>query len=105
MTLPVALLTAVATVPNPSTVTVNTTLGPVEGTALAPGECVSFYGVPYAAPPIGVNRFKPPQPATPWVAPRTAFDVPDSCLQTFGDGSCRAKGPLRSTCRPGKQRG
>ena len=77
----------VAAAPNPSTVTVNTTLGPIEGTATAPGECVSFYGVTYAAPPIGGNRFKPPQPATPWTTPRTAFDVPDSCLQTFGDGS------------------
>ena len=76
-----------APAPNPATVNVNTSLGPVLGTARAPGECVSFYGVPYAAPPIGANRFKPPQPATPWDTPRTAFDVPDSCLQTFGDGS------------------
>jgi para-nitrobenzyl esterase len=25
-----------------------------------------FYDIPFAAPPIGKNRFRPPQPATPW---------------------------------------
>ena len=26
----------------------------------------AFLGVPYAAPPFGVNRMKPPQPVPPW---------------------------------------
>ena len=67
------------------TVTVQTTLGPIIGTAANDTACAAFYGVPYAAPPLGTNRFRPPQPAKPWVSPRPAFKVGLSCLQTFGD--------------------
>ena len=71
-----------------SNVTVNTSLGPVVGTAAGSegtGSCATFYGVRYAAPPTGANRFRPPQPATPWTEPRPAMHVGKSCLQTFGD--------------------
>jgi para-nitrobenzyl esterase len=40
------------------------------------GEAVRYYrGIPYAAPPVGDLRFKPPQPVTPWSGIRdcTAF--------------------------------
>jgi para-nitrobenzyl esterase len=30
------------------------------------GETRAFRGIPYAAPPTGDNRFRPPQPAAPW---------------------------------------
>jgi para-nitrobenzyl esterase len=65
--------------------TVQTTLGKIVGNAPAVGKCGSFYGVPYAAPPLGSNRFRPPRPASTWTTPRKAFNVSDSCLQTFGD--------------------
>ena len=70
-----------------NSVIVNTTLGPVEGIAAFAGKCGSFYGIPYAHPPTGQNRFKPPQPATRWTATRPAFrnNLGRSCLQTFGD--------------------
>jgi carboxylesterase type B len=32
----------------------------------------SFLGVPYAAPPFGTNRLRPPQPAEPWSGVRNA---------------------------------
>ena len=68
------------------TVVVETTLGPVEGNAAPSGEmCASFYGIPYAAAPIGSARFQPPRAAKPWADTKKAFTVGPSCLQTFGD--------------------
>jgi para-nitrobenzyl esterase len=44
--------------------------GAVRGTA---GNGVAaFLGVPYAAPPFGPNRMRPPQPVTPWSGERDA---------------------------------
>ena len=41
-----------------------TEAGEVRG-VYAEGIC-TFYGVPYAAPPVGANRFREAQPANPW---------------------------------------
>src|ERR1700679_3337747 len=34
----------------------------------------AFLGVPYAAPPFGPNRMRPPQPVTAWSGVRDATD-------------------------------
>src|SRR6185312_15930718 len=57
---------------------VQTSLGPVE--SAADGDTCSFLGIPYAAPPVGPNRWRPPQPAAAWTAPR-ASAVASSCAQ------------------------
>ncbi len=40
-----------------------------------------FQGIPYAAPPIGPLRFRPPQPAAPWSGPRDGSKPGPQCIQ------------------------
>jgi para-nitrobenzyl esterase len=49
---------------------VTTDKGPVQGTIM--GQTRVFLGVPYAAPPLGALRWKPPQPAAAWEMPLDA---------------------------------
>jgi carboxylesterase type B len=57
---------------------VRTTLGSVQGTR---GEVLSFKGIPYAAPPVGPLRWRPPQPPAPWAEVRDATHFRDDCMQ------------------------
>ena len=41
-----------------------------------------FKGIPFATPPIGENRWKPPQPVTPWDGIRLATRFGPASLQT-----------------------
>jgi para-nitrobenzyl esterase len=45
------------------------------------GATCEYLGVPYGAPPIGAQRFMPPQAAPGWSAPRDATAFGPSCLQ------------------------
>ena len=66
----------------PASLTVNTTLGPVEGES---SDGVNYWrGLPFAAPPVGANRFRPPQPASPWSKPRPARSEGHQCPQLDG---------------------
>lgn len=60
-------------------VTATTTSGPITGEK-TDGVLV-FKGIPYAAPPIGALRWRPPQPATPWTTPLDATRFGASCPQ------------------------
>ncbi len=49
---------------------VDTTYGKLQG--YFNGRCRLFAGIPYAAPPTGERRFRPPQPPAPWSGVRHA---------------------------------
>src|SRR5689334_903325 len=40
-----------------------------------------FLGIPYAAPPVGALRWRPPQPAAPWQTTLQATSFSGSCAQ------------------------
>ena len=74
----------------PGTSTINTTNGPVEGKRFTMfkvrGHIVEvFLGIPYAAPPVGVLRFKRPQEHANWREVLRAFKEPPSCPQKSSD--------------------
>jgi para-nitrobenzyl esterase len=41
----------------------------------------SFKGIPFAAPPVGELRWRPPQPAAPWKGVRAAAEFGSNCTQ------------------------
>lgn len=53
----------------------------------------SFKSVAYAAPPVGLLRWRPPQPAAPWSGPRDAGHVGAICVQPPANGD-NGVGPL-----------
>ncbi|MGY1439132.1 carboxylesterase/lipase family protein [Streptomyces reniochalinae] len=63
--------------------TVETAEGPVRGTVTDGHR--SFQGIPYAAPPVGERRWRPPQPVKTWEEPRDATRPRASCPQLEGD--------------------
>jgi para-nitrobenzyl esterase len=69
--------------------------GVLEGVVSADGKVRTFKGIPYAAPPVGPLRWKPPQPAAPWTGIRKATEYPARCMQTrvFSDMIFHDDGP------------
>jgi len=58
---------------------VATTAGKIRGTASA--GLRQFKGIPYAAPPTGVRRFRPPAGVEPWSGVRDAATFGAACMQ------------------------
>ena len=58
---------------------VHTAEGPVRG--LVKNGVYEFLGIPYAAPPVGNLRWRPPQPVQHWGPPRDATKFGNTCPQ------------------------
>lgn len=50
-----------------------------------------FYGIPYADPPVGAYRWKPPKPVTPWAGVYDASFPRAACMQV-------CSGPITEEC-------
>jgi para-nitrobenzyl esterase len=61
--------------------TVRLQLGALEGTQFNSPRGAAFLGVPYASPPVGELRWKPPQPAISWTGTRKATEFGAVCPQ------------------------
>jgi para-nitrobenzyl esterase len=63
-----------------------TTNGAVGGLAvpISGGAVNEFLGIPYAAPPVGALRWRPPQPTASWSGVRDATQFAPHCAQVAG---------------------
>ena len=60
-------------------VTAKVTGGTVQG--VVNGTVSSFKGIPFAAPPTGDNRWRPPQPVINWSGTKMADNFAPGCIQ------------------------
>ncbi|MBR4966327.1 MAG: carboxylesterase family protein [Lachnospiraceae bacterium] len=65
-----------------------TKYGRIEGLPAADPRITAFKGIPFAAPPVGENRWRAPQPLQPWEGTYKAYDYgPISVQDTPGLGT------------------
>jgi para-nitrobenzyl esterase len=93
--LPVLVIAAAVCAGAQSNLVVVTRSGPVQGAPSSDSKIRMFKGIPYAAPPVGNLRWKPPQPVAPWSTPRAGMGFGSRCMQgrIFPDMIFRDPGP------------
>src|SRR5262245_27698503 len=74
---------------------VHTQSGPVRGSGT---DVRVFKGIPYAAPPVGDRRWRPPAPAEPWTDVRETTQFGPRCPQTAPARAGLAGGPTSEDC-------
>jgi para-nitrobenzyl esterase len=67
--------------PRPSNPIVKTRYGTVSGVTDPVSQVSSFKGLPFAAPPVGDLRWRPPMPPAAWKGVRDATQFGSSCMQ------------------------
>jgi para-nitrobenzyl esterase len=83
----VLICTVVGRQPATTAPQATTDTGVVEGVRDAPSGVTIFRGIPYAAPPAGEWRWRPPQPVAKWSGIRPAKEYGAICPQGMGAGS------------------
>jgi carboxylesterase type B len=93
-----AVLVAATAVPAHAAGIVRTGTGSVSGTIIDAQR--SFQGIPFAAPPIGENRWRDPQPARPWQGVLKADKPGPRCEQSEDCLYLNVTTPLQAANRP-----
>lgn len=78
---------SVATPPTPPTIPsdpVRIDSGTITGVVMEDSDVTAYKGIPYAAPPVGHLRWKPPQPVKPWSGVKHVDKFGNTCFQTRG---------------------
>src|SRR5690606_18663373 len=95
---PAMTVLALAMVATGAGAQVRTTSGLVEGATTADGAVLVFKGLPFAAPPVGDLRWRPPQPVAPWTGVRQATECGAQCVQGPLFGDIVFPGPASEDC-------
>ncbi len=74
-----AAMASVRSAPPTDPLVVAAPAGAVRGRA--EGDIRAFKGIPYAAPPVGEMRWRPPAPLAPWTGVRNAAQFGAACVQ------------------------
>jgi para-nitrobenzyl esterase len=70
---------SIATAQQTTTALVRVDSGQLQGAV--EDSVVSYKGIPFAAPPVGELRWRPPQPVAPWTGVRQASEFGANCMQ------------------------